>query len=215
MPRRHQGRAAGPPRCCEFPHQPGLVDIAPGVKFFVLYPLIPWIGVMAAGYALGPVFTQERAARVQQLFMLGAAVTLGFFVLRATNLYGDPAPWAIQDNLLATVLSFINREKYPPSLLYLAMTLGPALMLLAAFEWARGQVADWIATFGRVPFFYYVAHIFFCTRHDPFAWATIGDIGWVFGPLARHKPAAYGSRSRASMRSVAVVVVLICSPVAG
>ena len=100
-------------------HQPGLFDIAPGVKFFVLYPLIPWIGVMAAGYALGPVFTQGRAARVQQLFMLGAAVTLGFVVLRATNLYGDPAPWAIQDNLLATVLSFINCEKYPPSLLYL------------------------------------------------------------------------------------------------
>ena len=66
----------------------------------MLYPLIPWIGVMAVGYALGPVFTQERAARVQQLFMLGAAVTLGFFVLRATNLYGDPAPWAIQDSRL-------------------------------------------------------------------------------------------------------------------
>src|SRR6185312_6107059 len=115
-------------------HQPGLFGIAPGVKFVVLYPLIPWIGVMAAGYALGPVFTQERAARVQQLFTLGAAVTLGFVVLRASNLYGDPAPWAIQDNLLAAVLSFINCEKYPPSLLYLGMTLGPALMLVAAFE---------------------------------------------------------------------------------
>ena len=86
--------------------------------------------------------------------MLGAFVTLGFVVLRATNLYGDPAPWAIQDNLLATVLSFINCEKYPPSLLYLGMTLGPALMLVAAFEWVRGPVADWIANFGRVPFFY-------------------------------------------------------------
>src|SRR4029078_2957074 len=143
-----------------FLHQPGLFAITPGVKFIVLYPLIPWIGVMAAGYALGPVFTQERSARVQQLFMLGAAVTLGFVVLRATNLYGDPAPWAIQDNLLATVLSFINCEKYPPSLLYLGMTLGPTLMLVAAFERVRGPVAKWIATFGRVPFFYYVVHIF-------------------------------------------------------
>src|SRR5262249_18288903 len=88
-------------------HQPGRFGIAPGVKFVVLYPLIPWIGVMAAGYALGPVFTQERTARVQQLFMLGAAVTVGFVVLRAINLYGDPVPWAIQDDLLATVLSFI------------------------------------------------------------------------------------------------------------
>ena len=156
-------------------HQPGRFDIAPGVKFFLLYPLIPWIGVMAVGYALGPVFTQERAARVQQLFMLGAAVTLGFVVLRAINIYGDPAPWVIQDNLLATVLSFMNCEKYPPSLLYLGMTLGPALMLIAAFERVRGPVADWIATFGRVPFFYYVAHIFLLhALAILFAWVTIG-----------------------------------------
>jgi uncharacterized membrane protein len=173
-------------------HQPGFFTIPPGIKFFVLYPLIPWIGVMAAGYALGPVFTQERTARVQQLFMLGAAATLGFFILRATNLYGDPAPWAIQDNVLATVLSFINCEKYPPSLLYLAMTLGPALMLVAAFEWVRGPVAGWIATFGRVPFFYYVVHIFLLhALAILFAWATMGDIGWLFGPPG-HKPAAYG-----------------------
>ena len=174
-------------------HQPGLFDIAPGVKFFVLYPLIPWVGVMATGYALGPVFTLERPARVQQLFFLGAAVTLGFVVLRATNLYGDPMPWAIQDNVLATVLSFINCEKYPPSLLYLAMTLGPALMLVAAFESVRGPVADWIATFGRVPFFYYVVHIFLLHALAVlFAWATIGEIGFLFGPSAGRKPAIYG-----------------------
>jgi uncharacterized membrane protein len=174
-------------------HQPGLFDIAPGVKFIVLYPLVPWIGVMAAGYALGPVFAQERAARVPQLFMLGAAVTLGFVVLRATNLYGDPAPWAIQDTLPATVLSFINCEKYPPSLLYLAMTLGPALMLVAALESVRGPVADWIATFGRVPFFYYVAHIFLLHALAVlFAWVTIGEIGFLFGRLAGRKPATYG-----------------------
>jgi uncharacterized membrane protein len=174
-------------------HQPGRFDIAPGVKFFVLYPLVPWIGVMAAGYALGPVFTQERAARVQQLFMLGAVVTLGFVVLRATNLYGDPAPWVIQDSLLATVLSFINCEKYPPSLLYLAMTLGPALMVVAALESVRGPVADWIATFGRVPFFYYVVHIFLLHALALlFAWVTVSEIGFLFGPLAGRKPATYG-----------------------
>lgn len=174
-------------------HQPGRFDIVPGVKFFVLYPLVPWIGVMAVGYALGPVFTQERTARVHQLFMLGAAVTLGFVVLRATNLYGDPAPWAIQDNLLATVLSFINCEKYPPSLLYLAMTLGPALMLVAALESVRGPVADWIATFGRVPFFYYVVHIVLLHALAVlFAWVTVGEIGFLFGPLAGRKPVSYG-----------------------
>ena len=81
-------------------------------------------------------------------------------LLRATNLYGDPQPWSAQESLLATVLSFINCEKYPPSLLYLMMTLGPALLLLAAFETARGRLADILVTFGRVPFFYYVVHIY-------------------------------------------------------
>ena len=174
-------------------HQPGLFDIVPGVKFFVLYPLIPWIGVMAAGYALGPVFLQGRAGRRRQLFILGAALTIGFVLLRATNFYGDPVPWTPQDNAVSTVLSFINCEKYPPSLLYLAMTLGPALMLLAAFESARGPVAVWVTAFGRVPFFYYVVHIFLLHALALlFAWLSIGQIGFLFGPSAGHKPATYG-----------------------
>ena len=126
----------------------------------MLYPLIPWIGVMAAGYLLGPVMQLEERTRQRVLFGLGAAVTLGFIVLRATNLYGDPAPWTPQQTLLSTVLSFLNCEKYPPSLLYLMMTLGPALMLLACFEHARGAFARLLATFGQVPFFYYVVHIY-------------------------------------------------------
>jgi len=127
---------------------------------YVLYPLVPWIGVMAAGYALGPVMQLAPEARQRLLFGLGAAVTLGFVVLRAVNLYGDPAPWTVQATWLATVLSFLNCEKYPPSLLYLMMTLGPALMLLAAFEHARGRLARVLATFGQVPFFFYVVHIY-------------------------------------------------------
>ena len=94
------------------------------------------------------------------MFRLGAAVTLSFIVLRATNFYGDPAPWTVQETWLSTLLSFINCEKYPPSLLYLMMTLGPALMLLASFEHARGAFARLLATFGQVPFFYYVVHIY-------------------------------------------------------
>ena len=141
-------------------HEPGLVPLGHGVNLYVLYPLIPWIGVMAAGYLLGPVMQLEERTRQQVLFGLGAAVTLGFIVLRATNLYGDPAPWTPQQTLLSTVLSFLNCEKYPPSLLYLMMTLGPALMLLASFEHARGAFARLLATFGQVPFFYYVVHLY-------------------------------------------------------
>jgi uncharacterized membrane protein len=141
-------------------HEPGLVPLGDGANLYVLYPLVPWIGVMAAGYLLGPVMQLEGKARQRVLFRLGAAVTLGFIVLRATNLYGDPAPWVAEETSVSTVLFFLNCEKYPPSLLYLMMTLGPALMLLACFEHARGAFARLLATFGQVPFFYYVVHIY-------------------------------------------------------
>ena len=141
-------------------HEPGPVFLGHGINLYVLYPLIPWIGVMAAGYLLGPVMQFEERTRQRVLFTLGAAVTLGFIVLRSGNLYGDPAPWTPQETLLSTVLSFVNCQKYPPSLLFLMMTLGPALMLLACFEHARGAFARLLATFGQVPFFYYVVHIY-------------------------------------------------------
>ena len=175
----------------DFLHQPAHLQLAPGVDLVVLYPLIPWIGVMAAGYALGPVFTRESATRVRTLFALGAALTAGFILLRATNLYGDPAPWAVQNGFLPTVLSFLNCEKYPPSLLYLAMTLGPALMLLAAFEKARGPVASLITTYGRVPLFYYVAHLYLLHALAVlYAWRLVGDFAALIGTT--HKPEGYG-----------------------
>jgi len=155
-------------------HQPGALDLTYGFKLIVLYPLIPWIGVMAAGYALGPVFRLKRGTRARQPFDIGALITVGFVFLRASNLYGDPAPWAVQNGVVATTLSFINCEKYPPSLLFLAMTLGPALMLVAVSDGAQGIIAGWITTFGRVPLFYYIAHIYLL-HAILFAWITIGS----------------------------------------
>jgi uncharacterized membrane protein len=139
-------------------HEPGFLSPVSGVKVFALYPLIPWIGVMAAGYAFGPMLLPERQRRS---WLLGSGVLLvGVFVgLRAVNVYGDPAQWLAQEGWVASLLSFINCEKYPPSLLYLAMTLGPALIALGVFERVRGKVSQWLITFGRVPFLYYVAHI--------------------------------------------------------
>jgi uncharacterized membrane protein len=140
-------------------HERGEATLGGGFEAYVLYPLIPWIGVMAAGYALGPVMQREPERR-RLLYAMGAAITLGFIVLRVSDLYGDPASWTVEENWLATVLSFVNCEKYPPSLLFLMMTLGPALMLLAAFEQARGRVVQVFAMFGQVPFFFYVVHIY-------------------------------------------------------
>jgi len=141
-------------------HEPGLVSLGDSATLYVLYPLIPWVGVMAAGYLLGPVMQVEKGERQRILFSLGAAITVGFVALRATNLYGDPTPWSPQDTWLWAMLSFLNCEKYPPSLLYLMMTLGPAVMLLAWLDETRGRLASFFATFGRVPFFYYVIHIY-------------------------------------------------------
>ena len=141
-------------------HQPGLVPLGDSVTLYILYPLVPWIGVMASGYLLGPVMHLDQGKRQRILLAVGAAITVGFLVLRVTNVYGDPTPWTPQDTWLSTILSFFNCEKYPPSLLYLMMTLGTALILLALFEQVRCALASFLATFGRVPFFYYVVHIY-------------------------------------------------------
>jgi uncharacterized membrane protein len=174
-------------------HQPGPIEIGPQITLFVLYTVVPWSGVMAAGYALGPVFGLEPRRRRSFLLTAGIAVTAAFVVLRATNLYGDPTAWSMQSSFFGTLLSFINCEKYPPSLLFLMMTLGPALILVALCERARGALTSCIINFGRVPFFFYVVHIAFIhALAVGFAWITLGDIGWTFGSFLSQKPAAYG-----------------------
>lgn len=174
-------------------HQPGMLHPAPATRLYVLYPLVPWIGVMAAGYALGPVFRLDRTTRRRQLVALGVLVSAGFVVLRASNAYGDPAPWTAHDGWLATLLSFVNCEKYPPSVLYLAMTLGPGLLLLAAFEDARGRLTHAVIIYGRVPFFYYILHLFLIhALAVALAWLVWGDASWLFGGTSADKPANYG-----------------------
>ncbi len=141
-------------------HQPGGLEPFDGAHWFVLYPLIPWIAVMAAGYALGPWALLARADRRARFITLGAALTIGFVLLRASNFYGDPRPWSADGGPLRAVLAFLNCEKYPPSLLYLAMTLGPALCALA---WMDRPLAPWmerVALYGRVPLFYYALHLY-------------------------------------------------------
>lgn len=148
-----------------FLHQPGFVPLSQNVKMFVAYPIIPWVGVMAAGYALGAVYTWETERRRRFLLRLGLALTTLFVIIRAINLYGDPQPWAMQDSTIFTVLSFLNTTKYPASLLFLLMTLAPALVILA---WAdkindsneSNFLSRIFITFGRVPLFYFILQMF-------------------------------------------------------
>jgi uncharacterized membrane protein len=140
-------------------HQPGPVPL-PGLTVFVAYPLVPWIAVMALGFCLGPVFQWDRASRVRLLARLGVAATVGFLILRSLNRYGDPVPWSTQASQTYTLLSFLNTTKYPPSLSYLLMTLGPALLALAWLDRQGSQPTHALVVFGRVPLFYFVLHFF-------------------------------------------------------
>ena len=139
-------------------HAPGLVLNTPEHVVFVAYPLVPWIGVTAVGFALGAVFSWEPERRRAFLWRAGLALTVAFIAVRALNVYGDPIPWSAQRTPWYTVLSFLNATKYPPSLEYLLMTLGPALLLLYAVDAHTPRLLRPAMTYGRVPFFYYAVH---------------------------------------------------------
>ena len=126
---------------------------------FVTYALIPWVGVTAAGYGLGQIYSWPSARRRAFLLPLGIGLSAAFIILRAINIYGDPQPWSTQKSAAFTVLSFLNTTKYPPSLLYLLMTLGPAMLFLWAVDAGTPRWLRPALTVGKVPMFYYLLHI--------------------------------------------------------
>jgi uncharacterized membrane protein len=123
-----------------------------GPALWVLYSIVPWVGVIAAGYAFGAVLTLEPRRRRRACLAIGLSATALFVVLRGLNLYGDPRPWR-------SGLEFLNATKYPASLSFLLMTLGPTIAVMPLLDGASGALARWLTVFGRVPFFYYVLHI--------------------------------------------------------
>ena len=140
-------------------HSPNFILNSPGRIIFVTYVLIPWIGVTAAGYGLGQIYSWPSARRKAFLLPLGIGLTAAFVVLRGINAYGNPAPWSTQKSAAFTVLSFLNTTKYPPSLLYLLMTLGPAMLFLWAVDAGTPRWLRPALTIGKVPMFYYLLHI--------------------------------------------------------
>ena len=141
-------------------HEQGMINYGNGNSIFVIYPLIPWVGVMAAGYCFGSLFRMPEQQRNKWLYGIGSSAILLFIVLRSVNIYGDPSPWHRQALLHRSILSFINCSKYPPSLLYLLMTLGPGIALLPILERMNGAMGRFFTVYGRVPFFYYILHIY-------------------------------------------------------
>ena len=130
-----------------------------GINVVTAYPVLPWIGVVAAGYCLGTVFEWDPHRRRSFLVRMGLALVAAFVVVRAVNIYGDPLSWTHQASPVFTVLSFLNVRKYPPSLDFLLMTLGPAMVILVWLEKFHFHFTNPLIVFGRVPFFYYGAHL--------------------------------------------------------
>lgn len=141
-------------------HQPGTFHIG-DLSIFVRYPMLPWLGIMALGYYFGQLYNPayDPVKRRRLLFLLGMEAIILFILLRAGNLYGDAAHWSLQKNVAYSLLSFLNVTKYPPSLLFTLITLGPALIFLSLTEKALRRWNAKVAVFGRVPMFYYLAHI--------------------------------------------------------
>lgn len=162
--------------------KPGAI-VAGKTVLFVAYPLVPWVALMSAGYCAGHLFRQDPMVRQRWLVRLGLSLTVAFLLLRALNGYGDPRPWS--DAIAGTAaLSFLGTLKYPPSLLFLLMTLGPALLLLGWFDRRNWSPSNPLLIIGRVPLFFFLAH--FWIAHllaFPFAWARYGEVGFLLGPM--------------------------------
>ncbi len=168
------------------------IRVTPGFVFSVGYPLIPWMGVLAAGYGFGSIYLWEPERRRKFILGLGIGLTVLFLLIRGLNGYGNPqteqlgrpvpnGQWSPQKNLLFTIFSFIDVHKYPPSLDYLLMTIGPALIILSFFERGIPNLLRPFLVFGRVPLFYYLLHIPFIHALAVFvAWIRHGTASWLF-----------------------------------
>jgi uncharacterized membrane protein len=173
-------------------HEQAVLHPGANTTLLVVYPLVPWVGVMALGYALGPLFEVSAERRRRVLGALGVGAIVAFVGLRLLGGYGDPAPWAPRATALESLLAFIDCEKYPPSLLYLLMTLGPGFVWLALAR-RTGKVSRFLATMGRTPLLYYVAHLFLLhALAVALAWLSGGSTDFLFGTAPLQKPEGYG-----------------------
>jgi uncharacterized membrane protein len=162
-------------------HRGGEYHPASGYTFIAAYPLVPWIGVMASGYGFGSILMLAPERRRKIMLNLGIALTLLFVAIRWTNAYGNPRPWSSQSSFLYTVFSFVDCHKYPPSLLYVLMTIGPALVLLSFLDRGTPRLLKPALVFGRVPLFYYLLHLpFIHTLAVVTAYVRYGRADWLF-----------------------------------
>jgi len=160
-------------------HEFSVFKLTEGVEFAVLYPVIPWIAVMALGYYFGSFYDNsfDSVKRKRAFNLIGISALILFIIIRFINNYGDPTPWKDDNTTTKDLISFLNPSKYPPSLLFLLMTLGATFLFLANAEKLKGKVVDFFSTFGRVPFFYYILHIYLI-HLVAILFAELSGFGW-------------------------------------
>ncbi len=177
-------------------HEGGPIRWGAGNVFYVAYPLLPWIGVIAAGFGFGALLELPTARRRRVLLDLGLGMTAAFVLLGLLNVYGDTVPWTSQRTPMLTVFSFLDVEKYPPALRYVLMTLGPAIAVLPLLERVPdGPVKRFFITFGRVPLFYYLLHLLLIHLVAFLLARALGiDAAHLLnaGPIVPPPPAAWG-----------------------
>ncbi|HEY4275776.1 MAG TPA: heparan-alpha-glucosaminide N-acetyltransferase domain-containing protein [Rhizomicrobium sp.] len=171
-------------------HAPGIVFNDGRHVVLISYVLIPWVGVTALGFCLGRLFQQDAPRRRALLLSLGIGCLAAFLALRALNIYGDPIPWVPQDTSLRTLMAFLNTAKYPPSLLFLLMTLGPVLLLLRAFDGRTPEIFRPALIIGKIPLFFFILHFFLIHLLAVFAsWLRYGEVSALFrSPDLAHFP---------------------------
>ncbi len=168
-------------------HQLMPIQVFPGKIALSIYPIVPWLGVLMLGYGAGSLVLDD-ARRTRRLFLIGVVMTATFLILRWSNVYGDPAPWSQRQDAMFTILSFLDVTKYPPSLLYLLMTLGPALCVLAFADRLPEALKRPLLVYGRVPLFFYLLHL--PLLHGvavALSFFKYGEAPWLFHDLmAKH-----------------------------
>ena len=192
--------------------QGGFLPLPGGVTVVAGYPLLPWLGVVAAGYGFGEVIRLQPERRRRVMWIMGVTMTAAFVVLRAWGGYGDPRPWATQATGLLTALSFVNCTKQPPSLLFVLMTLGPAIAGLAVFDRVgiRGPIGRAVVTLGRVPLFYFLLQWYVIHPLAVLAGLVRGmPVAWLFSPAALGRPPEGWSLSLPGIYAAWAVVLLV------
>ena len=193
---------------------PGGFQVTPHLLIVIAYPVLPWLGIMLAGFATGRWFEKPAPQRKKLFLRLGLGTLVLFIALRLSNWYGDPGPWSAQKSTMFTLLSFLNVNKYPPSLLFSLLTLGGLFLILAATEQRDNRVTRMLLVYGRVPLFYFVVHLYLIHGILLIVLLLQGfhPADLRFGPFQFGHPAAGGGLGIAGVYAIWLVAVIALYP---